>query len=281
MIRDARKLKAKIHNLTHGDSNKSQIYLRNFFMERFLERISVSSYQENFVLKGGLLIASLVGFDLRATLDIDSTVKSIPLNEKDATQIIQEIIDVPLNDHVDFILTSVSVIMENLDYPGIRFTLLGSFDRICQTIRIDLSTDDVITPKAISYNYKLMFVDRNIQLMAYNPETMLAEKIETIIARGTANTRMRDFYDVFLLSRQGDFDLHILRNAIMNTSKKRNSEQQLANYSQIIQEVASSSIMEVAWDGFKHQSYFAGDLSWQEVVGENIMLIKKALPAIK
>ena len=219
MIKDARQLKAKIHNLSHGDSNKSQIYLRNFFMERFLERISVSSYQKNFVLKGGLLIASLVGLDLRATLDIDSTVKSIPLNEKDATQIIQEIIDVPLNDHVDFILTRVSVIMEDLDYPGIRFTLQGSFDQIRQTIRIDLSTDDVITPKAISYNYKLMFVDRNIQLMAYNLETMLAEKIETIIARCTANTRMRDFSDVFLLSRQGDFDLHILRNAIMNTSK--------------------------------------------------------------
>ncbi len=277
MIRDTRQLKAKIHNLTHGDSYKSQIYLRNFFMERFLERISASAYQENLVLKGGLLIASLVGLDLRATMDIDSTVKSITLNEKDATQIIQEIIDIPLNDQVDFILSKVSVIMGELDHPGIRFALLGTFDRIRQAIRIDLSSDDVITPEAISYNYKLMFEDRSIQLMAYNLETLLAEKIETMIARGTANTRMRDFYDIFLLSRQGGVDLHTLRSAIVNTAKKRHSEQQIGTCNQIMQEVASSSIMETAWNGFKRQSYFVDDLSWEEVVEENIILIKKTL----
>lgn len=210
-------------------------------------------------------------------MDIDSTVKSISLNEKDATHIIQEIIDIPLSDQVDFILTRVSVIMEELDHPGIRFTLLGSFDRIHQAIRIDLSTDDAITPEAISYNYKLMFEDRSIQLMAYNLETLLAEKIETMIARGTANTRMRDFYDVFLLSRQGGVDFHTLQSAIVNTAKKRNSERQLGNCKQIMEEVAASSIMETAWNGFKRQSYFVEDLFWEEVVEENITLIKKTL----
>ena len=277
MIRDARQLKAKIHNLTHGDHHKSQIYLRNFFMERFLERISASAYQEKFILKGGLLVASLVGLDLRATMDIDSTVKGIPLNEKDATQIIQEIIEVPLNDQVDFLLSKVSVIMEEHDYPGVRFTFQGYFDRIRQAIRVDLSTGDVITAGAVSYSYSLMFEDRSIQLMAYNLETLLAEKYETMFSRGTANTRMRDFYDVFLLSRQGGLDLHILHGAIVNTAKKRNTEQQLENYSQIMREVASSSIMKAAWNGFKRQSYFVGDLSWEEVVKENIVLIDKVL----
>ena len=277
MIRDARQLKAKIHNLTHGDSIKSQTYLRKFFMERFLERISVSAYQEKFILKGGLLIASLVGLDLRATMDIDSTVMSIPLIEKDATQIMQEIIEAPLNDQVDFILSKVSIIMEEHDYPGMRFTLQGHFDHLRQTIRVDLSTDDVITPRAVSYDYRLMFEDRSIQLMAYNLETLIAEKFETMIARGTANTRMRDFYDIFLLSSQGDFDLPTLRSAIKNTARKRKSEQQLEDYRQIMWEVASSSLMKAAWDGFKRQSYFVGDLSWEEVVNGNIILIEEAL----
>lgn len=277
MIRDSRQLKAKIHQLTDGDSRRSQIYLRNFFMERFLERISMSPYQDIIILKGGLLIASLVGLDLRSTMDIDSSVKGLPLSEKQASIIIQEIIDCPVEDQVFFAISKVAQIMEEHSYPGIRFTLQGRFGTIQQTIRIDLSWDDVITPRPVRFDYSLMFEQRNISLLAYNIETVLAEKLETIIARGTANTRMRDFYDVYILLRQSEIDLSVLRKSIMNTIKKRGSEFLLTDYGHIMRDIAESPIMASAWRNFRRQSYFVGDLSWETVIETCISLSKKVL----
>lgn len=279
MIRDARQLKAKIQQLVKGDSLKSQIYLRNFFMERFLERISASPYRERFVLKGGLLIASFVGLDLRSTMDIDSTIRNIPLDLDSGRKIIQEIINVQLEDDVDFIISKGSEIMEEHDYPGIRFALQGRFDGIKQAIRIDLSTGDVITPRAVSYEYKLMFEDRSIHLMTYNLETLIAEKLETMITRGTANTRMRDFYDIHLLTQENDFDLTTLKEAILNTSRKRGTEALLKDYKGIMHDVAESSIMESAWDNFVKQSYFAEGLIWKDVSQACIRLSERVLSA--
>ncbi|MDI9471154.1 MAG: nucleotidyl transferase AbiEii/AbiGii toxin family protein [Bacillota bacterium] len=175
MIRDSRQLKAKVKQLTKGDSHKSQVYIRLFFMERFLERISQSPYSDQFILKGGLLIASLVGLDLRSTMDIDSTVKGLPLNLEEAELIVQEIIKTPVGEAVNFVITKATQIMGEHDYPGKRFALQGSFDGIRQAIRIDLSTGDAITPQAVSYDYQLMFEERSIRLMTYNLETLLAE----------------------------------------------------------------------------------------------------------
>ena len=277
MIRDARQLKAKIQQLTKGDCQKSQIYIRNFFMERFLERISKSPYQKQFLLKGGLLIASLVGLDLRSTMDIDSTIKNLSFNEEEAVKIIRDIMETPLDDHVVFEITKCSPITGEHDYPGVRFMLQGSFDGIRQAIRIDLTTGDVITPRAVSYSYRLMFENRIIKLMTYNLETLLAEKLETMIARGTANTRMRDFYDIYLLTDRKPFDLSTLRKAMLNTSRKRGTEGLLANYSFIMSGVAESPIMEAAWNNFRQQSYYVGDLSWNEVVKECLLLCDKVL----
>ncbi len=277
MIRDSRQLKAKIKQFAKGDSLKSQVYLRNFFMERFLERISESPYREKFILKGGLLIAALVGLDLRSTMDIDSTVKGLPLNQEEATEIVKEIIGTTVEDSVSFVISKIAQIMGEHDYPGIRFTLQGSFDGIRQTIRIDLSTGDVITPRAISYDYRLMFEERNIRLLTYNLETLLAEKLETMIARGTANTRMRDFYDVYLLTKEGEFDLSILKEAIVNTSRNRGTEIQLENYNSIMNDVCNSSIMKSAWDNFVSQSYFVGEIPWEVVAHECIFLSEKVL----
>lgn len=277
MIRDARQLKAKIQQLAKGDSLKSQIYLRNYFMERFLERISVSRYWTRFVLKGGLLIASFVGLDLRSTMDIDSTVRNMSLDLEAGRKIILEIINVHLEDNVDFIISKGSEIMEEHDYPGIRFTLQGRFDGIQQAIRIDLSTGDVITPGAVSYKYKLMFEDRSIHLMTYNLETLIAEKLETMITRGTANTRMRDFYDIYLLTQENDFDLSTLKEAILNTSQKRGTASLLKDYKVIMHDVAESPIMESAWDNFVKQSYFAEGLIWKNVLQACIWLSERVL----
>ena len=142
-----------------------------------MERISLSGYKNNFILKGGMLVASLVGIDMRATMDIDTTVRSLPLKEEDTLRIIQEIIDIQVEDGIRFAIAKVTRIMTDFEYPGIRIVLEARLDRLKQRIKIDLSTDDVITPSAIRYHYRLMFEHRDIELMSYTPETLLAEKI--------------------------------------------------------------------------------------------------------
>lgn len=192
-------------------------------MERFLERVSISSFRDNFILKGGMLVAPIVGVEMRATMDIDTTVKALPLNEADVQRIIEEICNIPLEDNVSFQIKSTRTIMEEFDYPGIRVMLEATLDRMRQPIKIDISTDDVITPKAIEYNYKLMFEDRTISVLTYNKKTLLAEKMQTIINRGIANTRLRDFYDVYsIMNFYGEqIEKQVLCDAFSATCEKR------------------------------------------------------------
>ena len=194
MIHTAKQLKDKVKNMSGGNSEVAQALIRTYFMERFLERVSISEYRNNFILKGGMLVASIVGVDMRATMDIDTTVKALPLNEKDARAIIERIGEIQLEDGVNFKITSVKEIMEEFDYPGIRMMIEANLERMRQPFKIDISTDDAITPDAVEYKYKLMFEDRSISVLSYNLETLLAEKMQTILARGLANTRMSDFF---------------------------------------------------------------------------------------
>ena len=181
MISSSRQLKDKVRNISDGNNNKAATLLRNFMMERFLERVSLSSYRNNFILKGGMLVASIVGVNMRATMDIDTTVKALPLNEQDVQKIIKEICDIKLEDNVSFQIKSIKTIMEEFEYPGIRVMLEATLDRMRQPIKIDISTDDVITPEAVNYDYKLMFEERWISVLTYNIETLLAEKMQTIL----------------------------------------------------------------------------------------------------
>lgn len=272
MIRNSKQLKDKIKNLTGADSKKSQVYLRNFFMERFLERISKSEYKNNFIVKGGILVASLVGIDMRATMDIDSTVKSLNLSETEAREIVENIMNIDLGDGVTFKMVSTSSIMEEHDYPGIRFSIDGYFEKIRQAVKIDLSTGNMITPRAIEYKYSLMFEDREILLLTYNIETLLAEKLETMIARSTANTRMRDFYDIFLISSMENYSIEVVHEAIIKTATKRQTTDILKDYNQILNDVKESEIMQKAWDNFQRQSFFVKDVSWNEVITKCIRL---------
>lgn len=202
MIKTSKQLKDKVRNLSGSNSTKAQTLIRNFIMERFLERIALSPYRNNFVLKGGMLVAAVIGLGMRDTMDIDTTVRALPLSEESAKKIVEDIIAVEIQDGVSFKITKVSDIMEGHDYPGIRFIMEASLDRLRQSIKIDISTGDVITPGAIEFSYKLMFEERSISLWTYNLETLLAEKLETIMARGITNTRMRDFYDIHIILQQ-------------------------------------------------------------------------------
>lgn len=267
MISTATQLKAKVRNLSGGDSKKAQTLIRNFIMERFLERIALSQYRNNFILKGGMLVAAVVGLDTRATMDIDTTVKSLNLDKENATKIIEDIIAVEIPDGVQFRITKVTDIMEEHDYPGIRFMLEATLDKMRQAIKIDISTGDIITPRAVEYSYQLMFEDRAISLWTYNLETLLAEKLETIMARGTANTRMRDFYDIHVISQQESFDKEVLKKAFLATSEKRDTTVQIPDFRNILSSVESDEVMKSQWESFKEDSFFVGELSWEEVMG--------------
>lgn len=277
MIKSTRQLKDKMNNITNGNSKMSQTLFRNYFMERFLERISLSKYNNNFVLKGGMLVASMLGLDSRATMDIDTSVFSIPLTVESAKNLIEEIAKIDIDDNVSFEVTDAEEIMEEHDYHGVRIKLIANFGTFKQPIKIDISTGDVITPSAVEYNYKLMLKDRFIPLLSYNLETLLAEKLETIIVRSTANTRMRDFYDVYLLSKTQYINMQDLKSALYETAKSRNTDLSEENVELVLNEISESKAMFVSWEKYKRDNYYVEKFDWIDVVNESKELIETAL----
>jgi len=268
MIRTSRQLKALVRNLSKGDSARAQIIIRNYVMERFLERLSLSPYRENFILKGGTLVAAMVGLDNRSTLDVDATVKNLPLTEDSARKLVGEIIGVQIDDGMSFEIRSVAPIMDDAEYPGIRVSLDTTLETMRTPLKIDFSTGDVITPHEVSYSFKLLFEDRTISILAYNLETVLAEKLETLVARGTANTRMRDFYDIYVLedSQSHNIDRALLKTAFTNTSGKRGSSAVMAGMDVILDEVEASPEMIALWINYQNKFEYAADVGWDEVM---------------
>lgn len=275
MIRTATQLKAKIRNLSGGDNDRARMLIRNFVMERFLERVALSPYRNNFVLKGGMLVAAVVGLETRATMDIDTTVKSLPLSMENARRVVEDIIRTDVPDGVTFAITKVSDIMEGHDYPGIRFMLEASLDKMKQAVKVDISTGDIITPGAVEYSYKLMFEDRSISIWTYNLETLLGEKLETIMARETANTRMRDFYDIHILTNQETVDYKLLKSAFLATSEKRATTALISHFDAILEAVRSDTTMDGLWEKYRKENFFVGDLTWEDV-NQSVKKVKEA-----
>ena len=268
MMKSATAVKAKIKNKAGGSSDKSQIMLRIYLMERLLERVSLSRYRDNFVLKGGLLVSSLVGVDMRSTMDVDTTVKSLPMNKKSVQKILEEIMAIEVEDGVSFRISKVQDIMEGHEYEGLRFMIECSMERLRQTIKIDISTGDEITPGAIAYKLPLIIEDRSIDLWAYNLETILAEKLETLMVRGEANTRMRDFYDIHVLIQQDieTVDRETLKAAFYATCKNRGSTEQIGTINDVISKIASDETMKQQWDNYRKTNYYVGTLEWDDVI---------------
>ena len=239
MIKTSRQLKALVRNLTKGDSLQAQIIMRNYVMERFLERISLSKYRNNFILKGGMLVSAMVGLDTRSTMDIDTTIKNMPLSVENAREMIEEIIAVPIDDGMTFSIKSVGEIMDEAEYTGVRVNLEATLETMRTPLKVDISTGDIITPREVLYTFKLMFEERTISLLAYNLETVLAEKMETVIARGVANTRLRDYYDLYILQNEYTHAISMeqFKAAFLATCKKRNSIQLIAEGNKILKEL--------------------------------------------
>lgn len=268
MIKTSRQLKDKIRNLAKEKSADAQILMRTYMMERLLERISISEYKKNFILKGGLLIASLVGLDFRSTMDVDTTIKGFDVNLTSVEQMIQNLIDVPLEDGVLFQIKNIDSIMEEAEYPCIRVSMQALFDGTITPLKIDISTGDVITPDAIQYSYKLMFEDRYIQLLSYNLETVLAEKLETIMRRHLTNTRMRDFYDVYILKKlyESEISKPLLQDALDATVQIRGSTELLKHAEPSLKEIENSDDMRKLWLSYQSHYEYAQNISWDAVM---------------
>lgn len=278
MIHTSRQLKALVRNRSNGDSAKAQTIIRNYIMERLLERISLSKYKNHFILKGGMLVSALVGLDNRATMDIDTTMKNLPLTVEDITEILTEIMTIKVEDGVTFSVKRVSEIMDEAEYPGVRAMLEAKLDTMRTPLKIDISTGDVITPGEIEFKYKLMFEDRSISIYAYNIETVLAEKLETVVSRGTANTRLRDFYDLHILQQEKELSIDgdKLRMALEATCRKRDSLAVMQRGTVILNEVYQDVGMQDLWINYQKKFDYAADWSWDEVMKSVISLYDKA-----
>ena len=205
---------------------------------------------------------------MRSTMDVDTTVKSIPLNKRSAQKILEEIIAIEVDDGVIFRITKVQDIMEGHEYEGIRFMIECTMDKLKQTIKVDISTGDEITPRAVAYKLPLIIEDRSINLWAYNLETLLAEKLETIMVRAEANTRMRDFYDIHVLLKQDavTIDRGTMKSAFYATCKRRESTEQIVTIDDVINKIADDEVMKQQWKNYQKTNYYVGALEWDDVI---------------
>ena len=266
MIHSSKQLKDLIRNLSKEVGIEAHVLIRKYMMERFLERVSSSKYNGSFILKGGMLVAAFVGVEARATMDIDTTIKGIPVTIIDMERTITEISNIDLDDNVKFRIKKVSEIMDEAEYSGIRFSMDAVLDGAVIPLKIDISTGDVITPREIAYSYKLMFEDRTIPIMTYPIETVLAEKLETVISRSITNTRMRDFYDIHILLKSQNIDADILALALERTAKKRGNFNLLENAESVLKAVKSDEDMKRLWDIYQKKFKYAGEYTWDEVI---------------
>ena len=278
MIHTAKQLKDLVRNRSGGDSLRSQLILRNYMMERFLERLALSPYREHFILKGGLLLSAIVGLDNRSTMDIDTTLKGLPLSVESMENILAEILSVQVDDGVSFSVKSISEIMDEVEYGGIRASLEAALNTMRTPLKIDVSTGDMITPREVEFPYKLMFEDRNISVLAYNLETVIAEKLETILSRGTANTRMRDFYDLYILTHGGGqpIDRVLLSAALEATATRRGTLALVRAGKEIVAELPSDVEMRRLWTNYQWKYSYAALISWEAAVEAVLPLLNVA-----
>lgn len=277
-MKNAMQLKAIIKNIAKEKSISAQLVMQNFMMERLLERISLSPYKGHFILKGGFLIAAMVGIDTRATMDMDATLKGIPVSEQTVKKMILEICDIALQDDVTFSFQSISEIREGDEYGGFRVALTADFPPMAVPLKLDITTGDKITPREIEYEFKLLLEDRYISVLAYNLETVLAEKLETIISRSDQNTRPRDFYDVYTLQKlkSHSIDIKLLSEAIRATTAKRNSAQVIDKYIQILEVVRNSDVMHQRWKRYQKDFDYARHIEFIAACDSVYEILKKS-----
>lgn len=266
MTGKATSLKAKIRNIARKQKVSAQVILQNYMFERFLERLSRSSYKNNFVLKGGILIADLVGVENRSTMDMDTTIKNLPMTEESLSKAIKEISNVEIDDNVHFTFIAIKAIRGDDEYGGFRVRLDADYQGIITKLAIDVTIGDAITPSAIVYPFKMIFEEGFIDLWAYNVETVLAEKVETILQRGELNTRPRDFYDIYILVNTQDFDMAIFSKALEQTARHRETTHVLLDTLRKVKDIESSQVLRDRWVGYSRNYPYAEEITYEDTI---------------
>lgn len=266
-------LKAKIRNLAKEKDMSAQVILQNYMFERFLERISKSNYKNNFILKGGMLIAAIVGIDNRSTMDMDATIKNYPITIDSLTRAIIEICNIEVNDGVHFSFTGIEPIRDDDIYGGYRVGIKADYDTIITPLLVDITTGDIITPREVFYSFKKIFDKGTIEVWAYNIETVLAEKVETIMVRGELNTRPRDFYDIYILVNTQEFNNMVFFEAFKGTVKHRETTYILDDTLERIKTIESSEILKDRWTRYSKNYPYAEDIAY----GDTVDALKKLI----
>lgn len=260
-------IKGRIRKIAKDKNIDAIVLLRIFMMERFLERLSLSKYKENFIIKGGILISSMVGISLRSTMDIDTSVKGINLTKNEIQNVINEICKTNI-DGINFEIISLEDIMNDADYSGIRISLQASIDKVKIPLSIDVSTGDTITPKEINFEYPLLLENRNIDLYVYNIETILSEKLQTILSRGILNTRLRDYYDilVLLLKYENNINYECFKNAFKETCLKRNTQFTKEQAKHIVDEIEKDEQLIKLWNNYQIKYVYANNIKFNDCI---------------
>jgi predicted nucleotidyltransferase component of viral defense system len=261
-------IKGRIKSVAKQNNADARTLMRIYMMERFLERLAQSEYRDNFIIKGGILVTAMIGVAHRSTMDIDTSMKNLNLSAEDALRVVNQVKDIDLDDGVSFDVKEVSNIMDEMEYPGIRVTMNANVGRLITPLKIDISTGDVITPRAIEFNYDLLLEDRSISLWSYNLETILAEKLQTVLARGILNTRMRDFYDIRMLldTYEDKVNKAVLKDAFAATCKKRGTDHLQEQAEEIIKIIEANEQLQVLWRAYEKKYSYAADIDYASVI---------------
>ncbi len=270
----SKQMKDLLSNMSKKTGINAQILQRNYMMERLLERIARSEYKNNFILKGGMLVAAMVGIDSRSTMDMDASIKNLELSADSIRLILEKIITLDIGDDVSMSIKEINEIREEFEYSCFRVSLEAQVGNASIPMKVDISTGDSITPREVAYQFDLLLENRTIEVWAYNLETILAEKLETILSRDIANTRMRDFYDVYILvlTRYRDINMNILKNALEQTAARRGTELDYSALPTDINRILKDEGVARLWTNYQKKFPYAKDISWKQV-GEKVKVI--------
>ena len=268
MIKNKDSLKAKASNLSKQTNIPNKYIIQNFMFEALLKRISNSVYKDKFIIKGGLLLSSIFGVNLRSTMDLDTTIKGLPLNKSTITKVITEIINIDLKDNITFEIENIKDIREEDLYSGYNVNLKADFDGLKTNLMIDITTGDIITYKEVEFKYNTLFDNDTINIMTYNYETIIAEKFESIISRNIDNTRMKDYYDLYMFVnlKWNDINKETLRKAIINTSKSRGSLDYIDNANKYIELISNDSRLKSLWNSYQNNYEYAKDIEFVDII---------------
>ena len=258
-------LKAKLRNVSKERHVDFNTLLRLYMYDRFIERLAISKYKDNFILKGGFYLSTLFGIENRTTMDIDTTFKNAKFDEQTIVIMINEIVSLELNDNAKLFYLGITSIRDEDEYGGFRVDIQVELENIKERFHIDIATGDPITPKEIRYKYKPILGIKPINLWAYNVETVLAEKIETILSRSELNGRMRDFYDIYLIYTKEweNININKFRRAINMTFSKREYN---GNPFETISLLKRSELLKSKWNIYQRKYDYARNVDFNDIM---------------